>query len=252
MIEAEIDITTAAGLMNTFVVKPPSDIPLPLVILLMDASGVREELRDIARRIAATGYVVALPNLYYRQLRTYDSGPLHDHPEAQDNMRRMLELLGTIDKSATLDDIGALLTTAPDVLGCATGPAGLVGYCFSGSLATLGAATYGDAIGFFASFFGTSLVTDAANSPHQLLSSISAEGYFEFGSRDMFIPQATIEALSLAVPKSGLCARIVTVPNAEHGYVFADRDAYLPPAREEHLGTIIDLCRRTLGSKSGA
>ena len=69
MIEAEIDVQTADGVMNTFVTRPDGDGPFPLVIFLMDAPGKREELHDMARRIATVGYCVMLPNLYYRRAR---------------------------------------------------------------------------------------------------------------------------------------------------------------------------------------
>src|SRR5919108_1109209 len=66
MIEATMDITTADGLMETCVCRPERGGPYPAVFFLMDAYGVREELRDMARRLATVGYYVLLPNLYYR------------------------------------------------------------------------------------------------------------------------------------------------------------------------------------------
>ena len=66
MIEHEIDLPTRAGAMPTFIAHPERGGPHPAVLLLMDAPGVRDELRDMARRLATVGYVVLLPNLYYR------------------------------------------------------------------------------------------------------------------------------------------------------------------------------------------
>ena len=71
MIEHHIDIPTADGAMNTFVVHPDEGGPFPVVLFYMDAPGKREELHDMARRIAAVGYFVVLPNLYYRRSRDY-------------------------------------------------------------------------------------------------------------------------------------------------------------------------------------
>ena len=65
MYELEIDIQTADGLMNTFITRPEDDRVYPMVLFLMDAPGKREELHDMARRIATVGYYVMLPNLYY-------------------------------------------------------------------------------------------------------------------------------------------------------------------------------------------
>ena len=71
MIEHHIDIPTADGAMNTFVVYPDEGGPFPVVLFYMDAPGKREELHDMARRLASVGYCVVLPNLYYRRSRDY-------------------------------------------------------------------------------------------------------------------------------------------------------------------------------------
>ena len=71
MIELHIDIPTADGAMNSFVVHPEEGGPHPVVLFYMDALGKREELHDMARRLAAVGYCVVLPNRYYRRTRDF-------------------------------------------------------------------------------------------------------------------------------------------------------------------------------------
>ena len=71
MIETHLAIETGEGKMSTFVVRPESDGPFPVILFLMDAPGKREELHDMARRVAATGYYVMLPNLYYRDVPSF-------------------------------------------------------------------------------------------------------------------------------------------------------------------------------------
>src|SRR5476649_1890437 len=66
MIEQTVDIATKDGAMESYICRPERGGPYPAVFLLMDAPGIREELRDMARRLAAVGYCVLLPNLYYR------------------------------------------------------------------------------------------------------------------------------------------------------------------------------------------
>ena len=74
MIETLVDIPTADGRIDTFVTRPQEGGPFPLVVLYMDIWGLREELFEIARRIATTGYVCAVPNFYYREGRVrYDT-----------------------------------------------------------------------------------------------------------------------------------------------------------------------------------
>ena len=66
MHERTLDIDTGEGLMETFICHPERGGPHPTVMLLMDAPGIRDELRDMTRRLASAGYFVLLPNLYYR------------------------------------------------------------------------------------------------------------------------------------------------------------------------------------------
>ena len=73
MIERTFDIPTPDGAMNTYSVRPDDGGPLPVVLMLMDAPGVREGLREICRRISQSGYYVLLPNLYYRTIRDFAS-----------------------------------------------------------------------------------------------------------------------------------------------------------------------------------
>ena len=67
MIEREIDIPTANGRMDAFVIHPDEGGPFPAVVVLMDIWGLREELYDVARKIAVVGYHVTLPNFWYRR-----------------------------------------------------------------------------------------------------------------------------------------------------------------------------------------
>ena len=75
MIERQIDIETEEGRMQTFICHPERNGPYPVILFYMDAWGIREELRDMARRYAAVGYYVLLPNLYYRS-GLFEPGPL--------------------------------------------------------------------------------------------------------------------------------------------------------------------------------
>ena len=64
MIEKQLDISTREGATTTFICHPERDGPHPVILFYMDAPAIREELRDMARRLATTGYYVVLPNLY--------------------------------------------------------------------------------------------------------------------------------------------------------------------------------------------
>src|SRR6201989_1442398 len=110
MIEQTVDIPTKHGATTTFIVHPERDGPHSVVLFFMDAPAIREELRDMARRIATAGYYVMLPNLYYR------SGvmELADLPKLEEAAARsrMFELMGSLSIPLVMDDGDALLDFA--------------------------------------------------------------------------------------------------------------------------------------------
>src|ERR1700750_2173333 len=110
MIEQTLDIPTKDGATTTFIVHPERHGPYPVVLFFMDAPAIREELRDMARRIATAGYYVMLPNLYYRSgvMELGDLPPLE--PEAA--RARMFSLMGSINIPMIMDDGDALLNFA--------------------------------------------------------------------------------------------------------------------------------------------
>src|SRR5688500_17188673 len=106
MIERELDIATADGVMNTFITHPEEEGPHPLVIFYMDAPGKREELHDMARRLGTAGYYVMLPNLYYRRVREFRMGA---GEEARQIMR---DHMNSLNRDTVLMDTAALIATA--------------------------------------------------------------------------------------------------------------------------------------------
>src|SRR5215469_2821353 len=108
MIEDTLDIITKSGAMETFVCRPERGGPFPPVFMLMDAPGIREELRDMARRLATVGYWVLLPNLYYRAGRDTIYGPdvLQEGSAERERMRAVRTRM-TIPP--VMEDIGDML-----------------------------------------------------------------------------------------------------------------------------------------------
>src|SRR5262245_30458815 len=124
MLEETVDINTEDGLMETFICHPERGGPYPAVFFLMDAPGIREELRDMARRLATVGYYVLLPNLYYRAGRDTIFGPdvLQEGSTERDRMRAVRTKM-TIPP--VMRDIAAVLafvdhqdTVSPGPVGC--------------------------------------------------------------------------------------------------------------------------------------
>jgi hypothetical protein len=110
MIERQVDITTTAGQMSTFVCHPERLGPHPVILFFMDAPGIREELRDMARRLATVGYYVLLPNLYYRS-SVAELGPFIGDAGAAVR-EKMMGLMAGLTISMVMDDTDALIAFA--------------------------------------------------------------------------------------------------------------------------------------------
>ena len=109
MIEHHLDLPTADGAMNTFVVYPDEGGPFPVVLFYMDAPGKRKELQDMARRLAAMGYCVVLPNLYYRVTRDFW---LKERTDAA--MAAMFSFMATLNRHTAEVDTAAMLAYVRD------------------------------------------------------------------------------------------------------------------------------------------
>ncbi len=247
MNEFVLDVRTADGVMNTFCACDARPARKSLVVVMMDAPGIREALRDIARRIAADGYLVALPNLYYRTHREFTIGPTRDHPDAAKNRELIGKMVTTLSNGKAAGDVGFLIDEMDNQGLAPPGKVGLVGYCMSGAFALAAAAARPERIACAASYYGTRLVTEAPDSPHRLAEKVRAECYFSFAERDPFVPPAQVEQLRQAIAALKKTWRIETYAGTEHGFVFPDRGTYNEEGASRHWQTLRELLARNLG-----
>ena len=245
MIEETLDIATKDGAMETFIVRPDRGAHPP-VLLLMDAPGIREELRDMARRLATVGYSVLLPNLYYRAGRDTKYGPevlVHGSPEHQ----RMRAVRTKMTIPPTMQDIGAMIAYLDTRAEMKPGPIGAHGYCMSGPYALAAAARYPARVGAASSFYGTWLVSDAVESPPLTLGKGKAELYIACAEIDELAPLTMVEELRGLFKKAGSPGELEVYPGVHHGFAFPQRKVYDKPAAERHWERLIALYRRRLG-----
>ena len=164
MFEQQIAIPTKDGHTATFICHPERGGPFPVILFYMDAPAIREELRDMARRLATSGYYVMLPNMYYRA-GVMELGPINPDPNSPER-KRMFELMNSLNIPLVMEDTKALLAYAATQKAANTAIVGTVGYCMSGRYAINAATHFPDRVKAAASFYGTHLATDQPDSPH--------------------------------------------------------------------------------------
>jgi carboxymethylenebutenolidase len=243
MIERQLDIATKGGATGTFIVHPDRGGPHPVVVFLMDAPAIREELRDMARRYASAGYYVMLPNLYYRA-GVMELGPIDFDPDSPWR-KQMFELMNSLSITMVLDDVEGLLAFADSDKAANAKSVGTVGYCMSGRFAICAASRWPDRVKATASFYGVRLVTDSENSPHLVAKKSPAEFYFACAERDHWAPQEMVDQLKREL--AGAHGEVEQYAGTDHGFAFPLRPVYNKAAAEQHWERVLSLFGRNLG-----
>jgi carboxymethylenebutenolidase len=242
LIEKEVTVTTRYGKMPAFVACPDAPGAFPAIIFYMDAPGYREELCNMARRIAKHGYFCILPDMYYRM------GKLRfDLPRRNDAMTAVIRAaMNHLSNADVVDDTAGMIAFLDAQDKVKPGPVGCVGHCMSGRYITTVAACFPTRIAAAASLYGVGIVSDAADSPHLLLDRIKAELYYGFAETDSTVPEHVIPDLRAALDRAGTKYEIEIHPGTQHGFCFAERQAYAPVAAEEAWSKVFSLWERKL------
>jgi carboxymethylenebutenolidase len=241
MLEHHVDIATADGQMNTFIVHPEEGGPFPVVFFYMDAPGKREELHDMARRIASVGYYVILPNLYYRRTREFTM--VRD----DEGFKRMFEHMNALRNEMVIRDTHAMLDYVDAQSAANSRALGGVGYCMSGPFILAACGAFPDRFKCGASIYGANLMTKYPDSAHLWSDKIRGEMYFACAEIDKYAPKETIDAFDAHLRTTNLSYRLEWYPGAEHGFAFPERRGiFHKPSAERHWERLFALFQRNL------
>ncbi|TWF91770.1 dienelactone hydrolase family protein [Streptomyces brevispora] len=241
-----LQIPTADGRADAFAAFPDSGERHPGVLLYMDAFGVRPVLREMAGELAAHGYYVLVPNLFYR----HGPAPVIELPEHIGEETRpalfaqLMPLIQAHTTERALRDADAylrFLTAQPEV---SAGPVAAIGYCMGGVLAMRTAAAHPDQVAAVAGFHPGPLVTDAADSPHRLFPDVTAQVHLGLAEGDM--SSETMSRLDQALDAAGVSHTSEIYPGTFHGFTMSDTAAFAPAALQRHWDRLLPLLAHTL------
>jgi carboxymethylenebutenolidase len=216
----------------------------PAVVFYMDAGGIRPAALAMAQRLADAGYVVAVPDLFYRH---GPYGPLVPAEVfAGDVAATLGPLMATTGNAVAAKDTAAVLAhldARADVRG--GGGVGAVGFCMGGPMAIVAAGTYPDRFKAVASFHGSGLATDAPDSPHRYAGKLEAELYVAAATDDPHCPPDMLEAFERAMDGASVTYRSETYP-AAHGWMKPDFPVHHPEQAERGWHAMTTFFDRTL------
>ncbi len=247
MSHTEIALPTPDGDARAFVFKPQSGAgPWPPAIILMDAPAIRPAMFEMGERLAAAGYYVLLPDLFWR------AGPYPPldivaaragDPEA---VALFAKLRGSMDVECQMTDVKACLDYIAADPDAKPGKVGLTGYCMGGAISLRAAGTYPDRIAAAASFHGGNMATDDARSPHLLAAQITAKVLVAGAIEDRSFDDAQMARLTTALNEAGVDAEVTIWEGCRHGWVPTDMPVYNPEGAERHWRELIALFEETL------
>jgi carboxymethylenebutenolidase len=235
-----VTIETRDGRCEASVFRPEAKGPWPAVLFFMDGIGIRPALFAMGERIAAHGYFVLLPDLFYRAgpYVSPDPAKLFTDPETLQAWRT--KFIATATQANAMSDVEAFLAhlaVQPDVK---QPKVGTTGYCMGGGLSLATAGNYPERVAAAASYHGGRLASDQPDSPHLLAPRMKARVYVGGASEDPSFPPEMKERLGEALTKAGVAHTIETYA-ARHGWVPSDTPVHDPAAAERHYETLFAL-----------
>ncbi len=237
----ETAIRTADGECPTTVFTPSTGSgPWPAAIFYMDGLGIRPGLLDMGKRLADAGFLVLLPDLFYR-VGAY--APL-DPKEvfASDDVRATLApLMSSTDNRRAAQDTASFLEYLDSRDDVAGQKIGTTGYCMGGGISLTVAATYPDRVAAAASFHGGRLATDDELSPHLLADKVAGRVYIGAADNDNSYPPEMAGRLCEALMEASIDHRHDLYVGAAHGWTMRDGSVYDEAAAERHWDELIRL-----------
>lgn len=244
MIEKQVDVRTPDGVCDCELYYPSEQGSWPGIIMYSDIGGLRPVSRDMGKRLAAEGFVVLVPNPFYRVSRV----PVYHDPfkfGEEKTAARMAEIRPSVTAAGAARDAPAFVDF---LLGLkqVNGKIGTAGYCMGGGLAMRTAAAVPGKVGVAVSFHGSQLASNEPDSPHTLAPKIKAEMYFGFAIEDRSMPPEAVEKLKGALDAAGVRYDSELYAGAKHGWCVKDHTVYNEPQAERAWAKMVSVFREAL------
>jgi carboxymethylenebutenolidase len=224
VVETNVEIRTPDGACDAAFIHPATGSH-PAIVIWPDAFGLRPSMRDIAKRLAAAGYSVLVPNPFYRVAKApvfEDASNFNFGDPAQRS--KLTPLMGSINADGAAERDAAAFIAWLDAQQQVdrNKKVGTQGYCMGGALVVRTAAAVSNRVGAGASFHGGGLVTPNPNSPHLLAPKIKARMYFGVAANDDAQQPDAKTKLKEAFDAAKVPAEVEVYPQAQHGWCVSD------------------------------
>ncbi|AQT80688.1 dienelactone hydrolase [Mycolicibacterium litorale] len=231
-------VTTTDGTCPVTLAVPDGQGSWPAVIMYPDAGGTRPALVDMAVELAGLGYVVLVPDVYYR---SGDWEPFQMETVFSDKgeRERLFSMIASVTPDVMEADARAFfdyLAARPEVAGQTFGT---TGYCMGGRTSLTVAGRVPERVAAAMSFHGGGLATDDASSPHLLADRMRAAVYVGGAQDDPSFTPEQAELLDKALTEAGV-KHVIEWYSAAHGFAVPDNAPYDEAAAKRHWAAMKD------------
>jgi carboxymethylenebutenolidase len=223
-----IRLRTGDGEMKCYQVQPRGPGKFPAVLVIMEAFGLNDHIKDVTERIAAEGYIAIAPDLYYRE---------SPNVVGYDQLQAAIGLMQKLDTEkamADLERVIAHLRAQNFVLGDRLG---ITGFCMGGTLAFLAACKFPTDFKAAVPFYGGGIADDSPTAALNSAAELRAPVLCLFGERDPYIPLSQVRKIEDTLRALGKSCDVKTYPGADHGFFCDDRASYHPEAAQDAWAT---------------
>jgi carboxymethylenebutenolidase len=253
MVDTDVEITTASGTCDAALIHPKGKGPWPGVILFVDVFGLRPTMRDMAKRLAANGYTVLVPNPYYRTTKAPGLPSTLDFKNP-DDLAKIRKVREPMTDEAVMSDSSAYVKFL-DAQAVVNKKAkmGVFGYCMGGPMTMQAAAANPARVGAGASFHGGGLVTEKPSSPHLKVPQMKAQFYIAIAANDDQREPDAKTKLAEAFKAAGLPESQEVYAGCNHGWCVKDmpngedgKPLYNEAGAEKAWGELTALYKRAI------
>jgi carboxymethylenebutenolidase len=219
-----IRLRTGDGEMKCHQAHPRGQGKFPAVIVIMEAFGLNDHIKDVAERIAAEGYVAIAPDLYYRE---------SPNVVGYDQLQEAIGLMQRLVAEKVVVDLQSVITHLKTQTFVNADRLGITGFCMGGTIAFMAACRFPTDIKAAVPFYGGSIADDSPTAPLHAAGNLEAPVLCFFGEQDPYIPLAQVRKIEATLHALGKSHEVKVYAGADHGFFCDERTSYHPEAAQD-------------------
>src|SRR5664279_1067287 len=226
VVSKDVNVPMESGVSDSALFYPEGKGPWPAVLVWTDILGLRPVFREMGQRLAAEGYVVLVPNPFYRNAKAPVVDGTFDFSKPEDRAK-VMPMAAALTADANISDARsyvAFLDAQPQT--DKKKKMGVQGYCMGGPLTFRTAATAPDRVGAAGTGHGGRAATDEPDSPHLLISKMKAEGLGAVAANDDTRDSAAKDTLKTAFAAAHISATVEVYDGCSHGWTVRGSQVY--------------------------